>query len=281
MIDVVVPYVDFQDKNWIEKANKNGIDYSEINRFRGQGEFFRYFFRGVAKNLSWVGNVFLIVQSKSQVPSWLDTSKIKVVLHEDFIPKEFLPLYNSCTIEMFLGNIKELGEQFLYFNDDMYVLRGLEPSDFFDNNKIRQKFLNHYPSFSDPYGFHCRNGYSLLFNEGEKTPVHSVQPLLKSKVIECFNLYKKEIYNSISTLRTSKNMNVYLYTYYLLQQNLCEDSSVAFSYTSAYDNRFVKGILLSDILCIGDEKTNLNIYRDARINKNFRKIFPEKSKYEL
>lgn len=281
MIDVVVPYVDFQDKNWIEEANKNGIDYSEINRFRGQGEFFKYFFRGIAKNLSWINNIFLIVQSKSQVPSWLDVSKIKVVLHEDFIPKEFLPLYNSCTIEMFLGNIKGLSEQFLYFNDDTYILKELKISDFFIENKVRQRFLECFPS-SEPYKWHCINGYNLIFNdEGAATPDHSIKPMLKSKVLECFNLYKKEIYDSITTLRTDKNMNGYLYCYYLLKQNLCEDSSIVFSYTSAYDNRFIKGILLSDILCIGDEKANLNIYQDARINKNFRKIFPEKSKYEL
>ena len=281
MIDVVVPYVDFQDKNWIKQAEQHHIDYSEINRFRGQGEFFRYFFRGVAKNLPWINNIFLIVQSLSQVPSWLDTSKIKIVLHEDFIPAEFLPVYNSCTIEMFLGNIKDLNEKFLYFNDDMYVLRALQPSDFFDEGKVHQNFYAYYPSFSNPYGFHCKNGYTLLFDEGEKTPIHSVQPLLKSKVIECFNLYKKEIYNSISPLRTHNNMNVYLYTYYLLQQDLCEDSSVTFVYTSKYDSRFVKGILSSDILCIGDEEIRLRIYQDLRINKCFNRIFPEKSKYEL
>jgi len=281
MVDVVVPYVDFQDENWIRTANKNGIDYSEINRFRGQGDFFKYFFRGIAKNLPWINNIFLIVQSKSQIPKWLDISKIKVVLHEDFIPHDFLPLYNSCTLEMFLGNIKELGEQFLYFNDDIYILRELKISDFFVENKVRQHFLKYFSS-SEPFKWHCINGYNLIFNdEGAMTPEHSVKPLLKSKVIECFNLYKQEIYNSISTLRTNKNMNVYLYTYYLLQQDLCEDSSVVFSYTCAYDNRFIRGILLSDILCIGDEKSNLNVYRDARINKYFAKIFPEKSKYEL
>lgn len=281
MVDIVVPYVDFQDKNWIDTAKKYKVDYSEKNRFRGQGEFFRYFFRCIAKNLPWVNNIFLIVQSKSQVPKWLDTTKVKVVLHEEFIPKQFLPLYNSCTIEMFLGNIKGLSEQFLYFNDDLYILRELKISDFFIENKVRQCFVACFPS-SEPYKWHCINGYNLIFNdEGAATPGHSVKPLLKSRVLECFNLYKKEIYNSITTLRTSKNINGYLYCYYLLKQGLCEESQIKFSYTCKYDSRAVKAFLVSDVLCIGDENPNFNIYQDAKLNSRFNKLFKEKSKYEL
>ena len=280
MIDIVVPYVDFQDENWIKTAKENGINYSEENRFRGQGDFFKYFFRGVAKNLSWVNNIFLLVQSESQVPTWLNKSTVKVVLHKDFIPEQFLPVYNSCTIEMFLGNIKELNEKFLYFNDDMYAIKELNPSDFFKDNKICQNFYDHFPA-SEPYRNHCINSYNLLFNDGEKTPIHSVQPLLKSKVIECFEKYKKNIYDSITKLRTDKNMNVYLYTYYLLEQNLCEESLTKFIYTNRYDNRLVRAVLFGDIVCIGDENINYHVYQDPKINKKFKGILGEKCKYEL
>lgn len=281
MIDVVVPYVDFQDENWIKTAKENGIDYSEENRFRGQGDFFKYFFRGVAKNLSWVNNIFLLVQSESQVPSWVNKSMVKVVLHKDFIPEQFLPVYNSCTIEMFLGNIKGLSEQFLYFNDDIYVLRELKISDFFIGDKVRQHFIKHFP-LSEPYKWHCINGYNLIFNdEGTATPEHSVKPMLKSKVLECFNLYKKEIYDSITTLRTSKNMNGYLYCYYLLKQGLCEESLIKFIYTNRYDNRLVSAVLFGDIVCIGDENIKYHVYQDPKINKKFKGILGEKCKYEL
>ena len=280
MIDLVVPYVNFQDENWIKTAKENNIDYSEIIRFRGQGNFFKYFFRGIAKNIPWINNIFLIVQSESQVPKWLDKTKIKVVLHKDFIPNEFLPLYNSCTIEMFLGNIKELNEKFLYFNDDMYILRKLQPESFFIGNKAYLNFEEGFPT-GKPYSNHCINGYNLIFDEGSKIPQHSVKPLFKSKVIECYNLYKNEIYNSITKLRTEKNFNVYLFCYYMLKNNLYQNSKNKFIYTTKYDSRFVNAILNADILCLGDVNPRYNIFEDVKINKRFNELFKEKCKYEL
>ena len=90
-IDVVVPYVDFQDENWQKLAKENGIEI-DINRYRGQGDFFKYFFRGIDRNISWINNIYLLVQSESQVPQWIDKTKVKIILHEDFIPKEYLPV---------------------------------------------------------------------------------------------------------------------------------------------------------------------------------------------
>lgn len=280
MIDLVVPYVDFTDINWIKTAKKNNIDYSEIVRFRGQGDFFKYFFRGIDKNLPWINQIFLIVQSKSQVPKWLNLKNIKVVLHEDFIPKQFLPLYNSCTIEMFLGNIKELSEQFLYFNDDMYVLRELTPSDFFEEGKVLINFKNKFPlSF---WGNHVKNSYKLIFNDdNELTPWHNVQPLLKSQVNQCFTDFKNQIYESITKLRTTKNMNIYLYTYYLLKNNLCKESKVESGYTSKYDSRILDCFYTKDLLCINDTNPEKSIYENELLNRRFAKHFKEKSKYEI
>ena len=41
---------------------------------------------------------------------------------KQFIPNNFLPTFNSCTIEMFIGNIKGLSEYFIYGNDDMFFV---------------------------------------------------------------------------------------------------------------------------------------------------------------
>lgn len=49
-IDLVVPYVDCSDPFWQETAKNNNISI-DLNRFRGQGSFFKYFFRCIDKNL--------------------------------------------------------------------------------------------------------------------------------------------------------------------------------------------------------------------------------------
>ena len=68
-------------------------------------------------------------------PSWLNVAneKIVVVKHEDFIPKEYLPTFNSHTIELNLHRIKGLSEYFIYFNDDTFILDKLQEKDFFKN----------------------------------------------------------------------------------------------------------------------------------------------------
>lgn len=141
-IDFVVPYVDSDDPKWRKLFNqyncgkniREGVNAE--NRFRGQGEFFRYFFRGLEANLSWINNVFLLVQSESQVPYWINRDKVIIVTHDQFIPEEYLPTFNSCTIEMFLGNIPGLSEQFIYANDDIFILGALNPADFFGNKSL-------------------------------------------------------------------------------------------------------------------------------------------------
>ncbi len=136
-IDFVVTWVDGSDQAWrAQKAQYSGeglIDDSE-ERYRDWG-IFPYWFRGVEKFAPWVRTVHLVTWG--HVPSWLDTEhpKLHIVRHEDFIPKEFLPTFNCTVLEIFLHRIKGLSEQFVYFNDDMHLIRPIEPEFFFREGK--------------------------------------------------------------------------------------------------------------------------------------------------
>ena len=46
---------------------------------------------------------------------------------EEFIPKEYLPTFNSNVIEMNLHRIENLSEKFILFNDDLFILRKIKP----------------------------------------------------------------------------------------------------------------------------------------------------------
>ncbi|MFR2063638.1 MAG: hypothetical protein ACLS36_08490 [Streptococcus sp.] len=50
------------------------------------------------------------------------------------MPKN-LPTYNSAAIELNLHRIEGLSENYLYFNDDMYLIRDSHPSDFYKNGQ--------------------------------------------------------------------------------------------------------------------------------------------------
>ena len=135
-IDFVITWVDMNDRKWKQDfaAYSGKIDNkkNEVTeaRFRDHG-LLRYWFRGVEKFAPWVRNVHFV--TCGQQPEWLNTShpKLRMVNHEDYIPKQFLPCFNSSLIEIYLHRIPELAEHFVYFNDDFFIINDLPQSRFF------------------------------------------------------------------------------------------------------------------------------------------------------
>ena len=137
-IDFVVTWVDGSDPAW--KAEKKAFerDYGKNLRESDNGEerfrnwdLFRYWFRAVEKYAPWVGNVYLV--TCGHIPEWLNTDapKLKLVSHADYIPKENLPTFNSNVIELNMHRIHGLSEHFVYFNDDVFLMRPCRPEDFY------------------------------------------------------------------------------------------------------------------------------------------------------
>lgn len=142
MIDIVVPFYNDSDNSWknimynyMAKENSNDRQVIGDERYR-HWECFKYWFRCVEKNCKWVNKVFLLVANKTQVPKWLNTKnpKLRIVLHEEFIPKELLPTFNTFTIEVFINKIKDLSDNYVYCNDDFYFLNYTNAEMFFIND---------------------------------------------------------------------------------------------------------------------------------------------------
>lgn len=135
-IDFVVLWVDGSDPEWqAEKAKYQGKtvdDSNSANRFRDWG-LMPYWFRAVEKFCPWVRKVHFV--TCGHVPAWLnlDHPKLNHVRHSDYIPAEYLPTFNSHTIEMNLHRIPDLAEHFVYFNDDMFLLQPMDKEKFFCN----------------------------------------------------------------------------------------------------------------------------------------------------
>lgn len=133
-IDFVVPWVDDKDPVWRKKKSQFiGVENSEGNedaRYR-DWDTLRYWFRGVEKFAPWVRNIYFITDD--QKPEWLniDHPKLKWVKHSDFIPKEYLPVFSANPIEWNLHRIEGLSENFVYLNDDVFLIDEVKPEDFF------------------------------------------------------------------------------------------------------------------------------------------------------
>ena len=135
-IDFVVLWVDGSDPEWLsEKAKYQGKtldDSNSANRFRDWG-LMPFWFRAVEAFAPWVRKIHFV--TCGHVPAWLnlDHPKLHHVRHSDYIPEEFLPTFNANTIEMNIHRIPDLAEHFVFFNDDMFLLRPMEECDFFRN----------------------------------------------------------------------------------------------------------------------------------------------------
>lgn len=134
-IDVVIPWVDGNDPLWLSEYQKyapcNKGDKSN-NRFR-DWDLLRYWFRGIEVFAPWANNVFFV--TCGQVPEWLNPEApgLRLVSHADYIPQEYLPVFNSHPIELWMHRIPGLSERFVYFNDDCFLTAPVHAGRFFKN----------------------------------------------------------------------------------------------------------------------------------------------------
>lgn len=140
-IDCVILWVDGNDKVWQETKKQYQKQDSEIStiedtsseRYRDWG-ILKYLFRSLEQFAPWFRKIFFV--TCGQKPDWLNTTctKLYMIDHKDFIPHKYLPTFNANTIELNLHRIKGLSEQFVYFNDDMFLLNKIGAEKFFKNN---------------------------------------------------------------------------------------------------------------------------------------------------
>lgn len=150
-IDIVVLWVDGNDPEWQkEKAKYQGVkldDSNSANRYR-DWDLMKYWFRGIEKFMPWVRKIHFVTWG--HLPSFLDVNnpRINIVRHEDYLPEYARPTFNACSIEMNLHRIEGLSEHFVFFNDDMFVLRPISQERFFQNDKPVAYFAEVPTSFS-------------------------------------------------------------------------------------------------------------------------------------
>ena len=133
-IDIVVLWVDGNDPVWQKEKGKfqeaHTTDANAINRFRDWG-LMKYWFRAIENFAPWVRTIHFVTWGHTPEFLKLDHPKLHIVRHEDYLPMECLPTFNACAIEMSIHKIQGLAEHFVFFNDDMFLLRPVAPETFF------------------------------------------------------------------------------------------------------------------------------------------------------
>lgn len=292
-MDIVITYVNGLDPVWQKEYEKYTNTPIVEKRFRDWGTL-RYLFRGIAKNMPFIRRVHLVVSGESQVPEWINRQEVNIVLHKDIIPAELLPTFNCNPIEMHLHNIEGLDEEYLYFNDDIFPLLPCKPTDFFRDGKGVIRMSRHLFVF-DMFKQICRNSNRVAYEAlGRRPsplflrPQHVCTPMLKSEVQAVYNAKREEIIGSMTTTRSAKNLNQYLFLDYMyLKGKIINErlSKKHFSVGVVSANKLRKFIEqpTHKLTCVNDVRLSEERYTELRaaLLEAFDRALPEKSKYEI
>lgn len=209
-VDVVYTWVNAADPDWQalhaahaeplpdeieddEQGEAAGDSVSD--RFVSRDEL-KFSLRSLLKYAPWVGTVYIVTNCKP--PEWFDETneRVKWVYHEEIIDAENLPTFSSHAIEASIHRISNLSEHFLYFNDDLFLLKPVKKSDFFMPNGLAKTRPEPYGIVhgelnpTDPdYVNAARNVQALLQEEFGKTATrlhtHSPQSMRLSVIQHC------------------------------------------------------------------------------------------------
>jgi hypothetical protein len=129
-IDIVYLWVDGNDPVWRAKRHHAALcldateaqalaPYGNVEgRFRDNDEL-RYSLRALEQFFPGHGHVYLVTDG--QTPPWLRASnRITVVSHQDLLPANRLPTFDSGNIESYIHRIPGLSERYFYLNDDVF-----------------------------------------------------------------------------------------------------------------------------------------------------------------
>ena len=245
-VDIVYTWVNHADPKWAKMYREHaGIDHPRnvtvgatesedalsLARFRDNDEL-RFSLRSVKENAPWFNKIYIV--SNCAPPAWLDTACGSVVWvdHSEIIPSDFLPTFNSHTIESFLHRIPGLSEQFIYMNDDVFLMAPLRKSNFFTPSGLSVSWLEGYgmvsgdPKIGDPdYLNAARNSADLLRrNFGfSPTELHCHVPFsLRRSVIEEIEALFMDRFDEFRVNRFRRindiNLTSFLYHHFALSQ---------------------------------------------------------------
>jgi Stealth protein CR2, conserved region 2/Stealth protein CR1, conserved region 1 len=140
-IDIVYLWVDGNDSVWRAKRHRAAhllstghrdamAQYGNVEGRYRDNEELRYNLRALEKFFPAHGHIYVVTDA--QKPAWLRSSdRLTVVDHQDLIPAQHLPTFDSSHIESYIHRIPNLSERYFYLNDDVMFGAPVDVDDWF------------------------------------------------------------------------------------------------------------------------------------------------------
>lgn len=156
VIDIVISWVDGNNpmhKKKIEpyllsefsekEASSAPDDLAGDTRFKSVGEIF-FCVASILRFAPFVRKIYIVTDNQNpNLDSFISQNfpgnkiPIEIIDHKILFNglEEYLPVFNSLSVESCLYRIPGLSENFVYLNDDFFLVRDVKPTDWFINNK--------------------------------------------------------------------------------------------------------------------------------------------------
>ncbi len=322
-IDLVYLWVDGEDPQWKHKkesylgeSTKHHNDDSVSDSRYVEHDELKYSLRSVEMYAPWINNIYILTDG--HYPKWLNKNhpKVKIVDHKDVIPNDYLPLFNSTALELYIGEIEGLSEHFIYGNDDMFFEKYTPKSFFFNEDgypKVRyikrgSMYYKRRMKLNYPYIIY-RTIQQIKKDFGRSfkvLPHHSFDAYTKSEYNESMSFYREWREQTMrSRFREDEDMHRNICSLYALCKGKAElhyverfngvngvinklkaivNNSYIFDsrYFDTAQKGFEKGLAKANpyLICINDIGSATDEDR-ARVSEYLNKKYAQKSSFEI
>ena len=290
-IDAVITWVDGSEPNYKLKLEENLKNKKIINRQYTQANEIDFCVASIIKFAPFVRKIFIVTDKQkpkfSGIRHMVSLEKIEIIDHEEIFRDNLdcMPSFNIRSIDALLFKIKDLSDKFIYFNDDMFLIKETTKEDWFKDNKailtgswaktynkqliktISHKIknlLNIRPSFNaaqskaaNIVGFH--NKYFKSF--------HCGRPQIKSVIRDFYDKNPQRLTNQIRyKFRDGRQYMPYSLCWHLLiKENLYIESSTN-KLVEINKSRNLSAIKLEKILKSIDSKAEVKFLNIQDLN---------------
>lgn len=290
-IDAVITWVDGSKPDYQRKLKEYLTDNNTLKRQYFQANEINLCVASIVKYAPFIRKIFIVTDKQrpnlDSIKHLVTLDKVEIIDHEEIFRdnKDCLPTFNIRSIDALLFKIKKLSDKFIYFNDDMFLVKETSQEDWFINNKAVltgvwaktynkqviktishriKKFLNVRPSFNaaqskaaNIVGFHDRYFKSY----------HCGRPQIKSVIKNFYDKNPERLKNQIRhKFRDGRQYMPYSLCWHLLiKKNLYVESSTN-KLVEINKSKILSAKKLENILISIDSKANVKFLNIQDLN---------------
>lgn len=290
-IDAVITWVDGSKPDYQRKLKEYLTDNNTLKRQYFQANEINLCVASIVKYAPFIRKIFIVTDKQrpnlDSIKHLVTLDKVEIIDHEEIFRenKDCLPTFNIRSIDALLFKIKKLSDKFIYFNDDMFLVKETSQEDWFINNKAVltgvwaktynkqviktishriKKFLNVRPSFNAAQskaaniaGFHDRYFKSY----------HCGRPQIKSVIKNFYDKNPERLKNQIRhKFRDGRQYMPYSLCWHLLiKKNLYVESSTN-KLVEINKSKILSAKKLENILISIDSKANVKFLNIQDLN---------------